>query len=231
MINIQGLLKTTLLDFPGHVASTVFLGGCNMRCPFCHNADIIDGTLPCKYTLEEVLGFLDKRQSIIEGVCITGGEPTIYSDLPDLIRAIKDKGFLVKLDTNGTNPGMIGTLMEEGLTDYIAMDIKSSIPGYGRASGISGIDTSAIRESISLLINGNCDYEFRSTVADELFDDTDIKQIGEMLAGATRYFLQGYVESDFVPDKTLHAADKEKLLRYRQELLKTIRSVELRGYD
>ena len=231
MINIQGLQKTTLLDFPGHVASTVFLGGCNMRCPFCHNADIIDGSLPAKYTPEEILEFLDKRQGIIEGVCITGGEPTIYSDLSDLIMAIKDKGFLVKLDTNGTNPGMIGSLMKEGLTDYIAMDIKSSLPGYGRASGILDIDTSAIKNSISLLINGSCEYEFRSTVADELFDDAAVAQIGEMLKGATRYFLQGYVESDFVPDKTLHAADKEKLLRYRQELLKTIGSVELRGYD
>lgn len=231
MLNIQGFLKTTLLDFPGHVASTVFLGGCNMRCPFCHNMDIVDSAGPGVCSEEEILSFLKKRAGIVEGVCITGGEPTIYPELPDLIRHIRSLGLLVKLDTNGTNPDVIQALLSERLVDYIAMDIKSSPKNYPKACGTEGIDLSHITESIRILINGSCEYEFRTTVVEELFDEEAVRDIKDLLKGAKRYFLQGFVESEFVPDKSLHAIDKEKLLRYRQELLKTIGSVELRGYD
>ena len=231
MMYIRGFLKTTLLDYPGHVASTVFLGGCNMRCPFCHNMDIVTSEGPAEYTDEDILKFLAKRRGIVEGVCITGGEPTICEELPDLVRLIKASGLKVKLDTNGTNPQKVKMLIDEDLVDYVAMDIKSSLPNYARACGIEGIKLAPIKETVDLLIGGKCEYEFRSTMVDELFDDAAIKDIATLLKGAKRYFLQGYVESEFVPDKTLHAVEKEKLLGYRKELLKTIDQVELRGYD
>ncbi|MCR5672424.1 MAG: anaerobic ribonucleoside-triphosphate reductase activating protein [Lachnospiraceae bacterium] len=229
MLNICGLQKTTLLDFPGCVASTVFLSGCNMRCPFCHNMNLVTTNEPGPYTKEDILKFLSKRTGLLDGVAITGGEPTLYPELPAFIRQIKDMGFKVKLDTNGTNPQMLKSLTDEGLIDYVAMDIKSSFSGYERACGIPGIKLTPIKESIDLLINGNTDYEFRTTAVEEFLSEEDIKSIGLLLEGAKRYFLQGYVESEFVPDKTLHAIDKEKLLQYLQELSKHISQTEIRG--
>ena len=230
MINIQGLQKTTLLDFPGHVSATVFLGGCNMRCPFCHNMNIVTSSDPV-LTVEEVLGFLSKRSGILDGVCITGGEPTISAGIFDLIGQIKDLGFLVKLDTNGTNPDVLQSLVNDRLVDYVAMDIKSSPTVYGRACGIADIDLSPVKESIDILINGVCDYEFRTTAVAEFLDDETVHDIGVLIKGAGKYYLQGYVESEAVPDKSLHALPKEKLLRYIQELSAYVDHVELRGID
>ncbi len=231
MLNIQGLQKTTLLDFPGCVAATVFMGGCNMRCPFCHNMNIVNSSGPGLFTEEEVLSFLSSRKGILDGVCITGGEPTLYKELPSFIASIRELGFSVKLDTNGTNPQMLGSLIEEGLVDYVAMDIKSSLSRYGDACGIFDINLSPIKESIEILKSGSCKYEFRTTAVDRFLNDEVIKDIADLLSGADRYFLQGYVESEYVPDKSLAGVSKEKLLQYRQELLKTIGQVELRGID
>ena len=229
MLNIQGLQKSTLLDYPGCVASTVFLGGCNMRCPFCHNMNIVTTNEPGAYTQEEVLSFLSGRRGILDGVCITGGEPTLYKELPGFISHIKELEFKVKLDTNGTNPAMLKDLTNSGLVDYVAMDIKSSFAGYEKACGIPGIKLTPIKESIDILIDGKCDYEFRTTAVEEFLSEEDIAGIGTVLKGAKRYFLQGYVESEAVPDKTLHAVSKEKLLQYKQELSKYITQTDLRG--
>ncbi|MCR5830514.1 MAG: anaerobic ribonucleoside-triphosphate reductase activating protein [Lachnospiraceae bacterium] len=231
MLNIQGLQKTTLLDYPGCVAATVFLGGCNMRCPFCHNMDIVTTTGGGAFTEEDILKFLAKRQGLLDGVCITGGEPTLYKELPELIGKIRDTGYKVKLDTNGTNPQMLEYLTKNALVDYVAMDIKSSLSGYEKACGIHDIDLSPIKESICLLTGGDTDYEFRTTAVEEFLDSRSISDIGTLLRGARRYFLQGYVESEFVPDKSLHAVPKEKLLQYVQELSKYIDHVEIRGID
>ncbi len=231
MLNIQGLQKTTLLDYPGCVAATVFFGGCNMRCPFCHNMNIVTSGDAPVFTDEDILKFLSSRRGILDGVCITGGEPTLCKELPSFIRLIKDLGFKVKLDTNGTSPGMLADLLGGGLIDYVAMDIKSSLSTYDRACGISGIKLAPIKESIDLLINGKCEYEFRTTCVGEFLDDEIVREISSLLAGASRYFLQGYVESEYVPDKSLHPVPKEKLLRYRQELLSSIKTVELRGIE
>ena len=231
VINIQGFLKTTLLDYPGHVAATVFVGGCNMRCPFCHNMDIVTSNDSPAYSEEDILRFRQKRAGILDGVCITGGEPTLCNELPAFISSIRQLGYRIKLDTNGTNPRMLASLINDKLTDYVAMDIKSSFSGYEKACGISGIKLAPIKESIDLLINGKCDYEFRTTAVSELLDDNAVREIGQLLKGAKRYFLQGYVESEFVPDKSLTPVGKEKLLQYQQELSSFINEVALRGID
>ena len=231
MLNIQGLLKTTLLDYPGHVAATVFMGGCNMRCPFCHNMNIVTASGSGPYTDKDILSFLTSRKGILDGVCITGGEPTLYKGLPSFIGQIKDMGFSIKLDTNGTDPGMLGSLISSGLVDYVAMDIKSSLSFYSDACGIPKIDLSPIKESIAILKKGDCEYEFRTTAVSRFMNDDIVKDIGDLLNGADRYFLQGYVESEYVPDKSLQPVSKEKLLQYRQELSSYIKCVELRGID
>ena len=186
---------------------------------------------PPAFTDEDILKYLRKRQGILDGVCITGGEPTLCKELPSFISLIKELGFRVKLDTNGTDPQMLSSLINDGLIDYVAMDIKSSLSGYERACGISGIKLAPVKESIDILINGTCDCEFRTTAVEELLDEDSVREIAQLLKGAKKYFLQGYVESEFVPDKTLTPVNKEKLLHYRQELLKTIDQVELRGID
>ena len=229
MINIRGLQKTTLLDYPGCVAATVFLGGCNMRCPFCHNMNIVLSDEAGEYTDEDILKFLSKRQGLLDGVCITGGEPTLYRELPSFAGLIKNLGYKVKLDTNGTNPQMLLDLINDRLVDHVAMDIKSSLPNYGKACGIPDIKLAPIKESIDILKKGNVDYEFRTTAVEELLDDKAVEEIGILLEGAKHYYLQGYVESEFVPDKTLHAVPKETLLRYCDILASYIDHVELRG--
>ena len=231
MLNIQGLQKTTLLDYPGHVAATVFLGGCNMRCPFCHNMNIVTSDEPGAYSDEDILRFLSKRSKVLDGVCITGGEPTMYTELPSFLGLIKNLGFQIKLDTNGTRPDMLKELVNDRLVDYVAMDIKSSFAIYPKACGIDGIKLAPIKESIDFLINGNCEYEFRTTTVEEFFTPEAVSDIGILLKGAKRYFLQGYIESEAVPDKSLHPVSKEKLLQYLQELSMTVDRVELRGID
>lgn len=231
MLNIQGLQKTTLLDYPGCVAATVFFGDCNMRCPFCHNMDIVENSLKPQYRDTDILGFLSKRAGILDGVCITGGEPTLCSELPSFIEQIKDLGFRVKLDTNGTNPEMLKCLVEDKLIDYVAMDIKSSPANYGKACGVADIILTPIKESIDFLLGQNVEYEFRTTAVEEFLSSDVVSDIGALLKGAKRYYLQGYVESEFVPDKSLHAVPKEKLLQYVQELSKSIDLVEIRGID
>ena len=231
MLNIQGLQKTTLLDYPGCVAATVFFGGCNMRCPFCHNMDIVENCQKPQYSDKDILDFLSKRGGILDGVCITGGEPTLYPELPSFIAKIKELGLKVKLDTNGTNPQMLINLVKDNLIDYVAMDIKSSPAIYGKACGIENIILTPIKESIDFLLSGNIEYEFRTTAVDEFLPFEAISDIGTLIKGAKRYYLQGYVESEFVPDKSLHAVSKEKLLQYVQELSKSIDLVEIRGMD
>ena len=191
-MKIQGLQKLTLLDYPGKIACTVFLGGCNFRCPFCHNgglvlADDADGIM----STSEFLAFLDSRRGRLQAVCISGGEPTLHSDLPELISEIKSRGFEVKLDTNGTNPDMLSSLIADGLIDYVAMDIKNSPEKYALTTGVNS-DFNAVRESAALLMQGRVDFEFRTTLAKELHTAEDMEIIGKWLSGSEKYFLQTY---------------------------------------
>lgn len=229
---IHGLQKTTLLDFPGRVAATIFFGGCNFRCPFCHNMNLVlhaDEETPIPES--ELFSFLASRKGLLDGVCITGGEPTLQKDLPVLIRKIKDLGLLVKLDTNGTNPTMLKQLLEAGLPDYVAMDVKSDRNGYARICGLSSLDLAPITDSIRLLLEGHVDYEFRTTVIAQFHNEETMRGIGELIQGAKRYFLQSYVPSDAVADCSLTAYERDDLEKLSAAVAPYVDHVAIRGVD
>lgn len=213
-MKIQGLQKMTLLDFPGKVACTVFLGGCDFRCPFCHNGELLDGSAPAVMDDAELLKFLKGRRGLLDGVAITGGEPLLRKDLPDLLRAIRDLGFAVKVDTNGNHPDALDGLLREGLADYIAMDIKNSPEKYALTAGLKSLDLAPIRRSVELLMDGSIPYEFRTTVVDELHGAADFEAIGQWISGAKAYFLQAFTDRDSVPYAGLHAPSRENLEKY-----------------
>lgn len=231
-MEIHGFQKLTLLDYPHHIAATLFTGGCNFRCPFCHNAALAVNPKSVPVIPEAyVFDTLKKRRHMLEGVCITGGEPTLSPDLPDLVRSIKSLGLKVKLDTNGYHTSMLRNLMEEGLLDYIAMDIKNSPAKYPVTAGIPGLATGRITESAALIMASGIPYEFRTTVVKELHSPLDFTAIGQWLQGASSYYLQSYQDSDDILSPGLHAYDKKEL-RYFQELLTPyIASVFIRGID
>ena len=229
-MEIAGLQKLTLLDFPGRVACTVFLSGCNYRCPYCHNAELIDGILPPVMESGELLAFLKKRQGLLDGVCITGGEPTLRGrELTELIRTVRAMSFAVKLDTNGTRPALLKELVSEGLLSYVAMDIKNSPDRYAETAGVSGAQLEAVRESVDFLLTGQVDYEFRTTVVSELFDDNSFLGIGPWIRGARRYFLQPFEDRDTVAVAGLSAPDEETLRRYQSIMLPFCPDTRIRG--
>ncbi len=234
-ILILGLTKTTLLDYPGHVAAALFTGGCNFRCPFCHNRDIVLKTgQAVPFTDEEIFSFLAKRRSVLEGVCITGGEPTLHDDLPDFIGRIKKMGYLVKLDTNGTNPDMLDSLINTGLIDYCAMDLKNAPQKYAVTSGFSGaaesFRLSAVNKSVhTLLSQQKIPYEFRTTVVKELHCAEDMLSISRWIAGANAFFLQSYVDSAGVLCSGYHAHTAETLRAFADLCRPLIPSVALRN--
>ena len=228
-MNIHGLQKMTLLDFPGRVACTVFLGGCDLRCPFCHNAELIDGTAKPVMDEKELLAFLEKRKGLLDGVAFTGGEPTLRTDLPDLLRKIKAMGYPVKLDTNGMHPDRLKALLDEGLLDYVAMDIKNSPQQYAHTCGLETMDLTPVRTSVNLLLNGSVDYEFRTTVVDELHALSDFEAIAQWIAGAKRYFLQAFTDRDTVVYENFHAPSQECMETYAAAVRKTVQEVALRG--
>ncbi len=221
----------TLLDFPGCVACTVFLGGCDFRCPFCHNYDLACGTAEPVMEEAELLAFLDKRRGLLDGVAITGGEPCLHRELPDLIRKIREMGYAVKLDTNGAHPAMLRSLTEEGLLDYVAMDIKNSPEKYAETCGVPEADLTAVRESIRILMEGTAEYEFRTTVVKELHSAEDIDKMGRMIAGAKRYFLQCFTDRETVPYAGMSAPSPEKLREYAEIAGRYVSYTALRGVD
>ena len=230
-MKLHGLQKMTLLDFPGHVACTVFLGGCDFRCPYCHNFELVDGTAVPLMEEEEFFSFLSKRKGLLDGVAVTGGEPTIHADLPEFVRRIRSLGFPVTLDTNGYHPDMLRRLLEEKLIDYAAMDIKNSPEKYASTAGRETLDLSPVRESIALLMGSGTDYEFRTTVVKEFHEQRDFEEIGKMIEGAGKYFLQSFTDRDSVPFGGLSAPSKEEMLLYAETARKYVRQVSLRGVD
>ncbi len=222
-------MKLTLLDYPGKVACTVFLQGCNFKCPFCHNASLVrcDGD---EMDINEFLGFIKSRFGILDGVCVTGGEPTLYPELYNFIKEIKAIGYSVKLDTNGTNPEMLKRLIGDGLVDFVAMDIKNSPSKYPLTCGV-GVDLEKIRESIQLLLGSDISFEFRTTVVKELHEDRDFEEIGEFIKGAPRYFLQCFKDSGDIIADGMSAPSEGDMKRYLSIIKKYIPSAKLRGID
>ena len=228
-MNIQGLQKMTLLDFPGRVACTVFLSGCDFRCPFCHNGELLDGTAETLMTDRELLAFLEKRKGLLDGVAFTGGEPTLRPDLPALMAEIRAMGFAVKLDTNGNHPDALRRILGEGLVDYVAMDVKNSPERYGETIGIPDFDVSNIEKSLTLLKMSGVDYELRTTVVKEFHDEDSFRAIGPWIAGAKRYFLQCFTDRDTVPRQGLHAPEKDELERFADIVRPYVQEISLRG--
>lgn len=231
-MQIHGLNKTTLLDYPEHVAATIFLGRCNFRCPFCQNGDLVlqPESQPI-IAKEEVLEFLQKRKGVLTGVCITGGEPALEEELESFIREIKEIGYLVKLDTNGYRPKVICNLLKQRLVDYVAMDIKNCMERYGETAGIASIDVERIRQSIALIKESGIDYEFRTTVVREFHGEKEMRAIGQEIAGAKAYYLQGYQDSDRVIVSGLHGYDKEEMQRLAECIRPYVKNVQLRGME
>ena len=232
MVKVHGFNKLTLLDYPGRLACTIFLGHCNFRCPFCHNAGLVlDPENEPVIPIEEIRGTLKKRKGILDGVCITGGEPTVHKKLPEFIQQIKKMDYSVKLDTNGTNPQMVQDMVKAGLVDYVAMDIKNAPDKYGETAGIARVDLEAVNETVEFLKSGKVDYEFRTTVTRELHKKEDFLKIRKWLSGSRRYFLQAYKESEQVIHPVYSSYSREQLENFRQLLLEEISQVEIRGID
>ena len=229
---VCGINKTTLLDYPGRVACTIFLGGCNFRCPFCQNSSLVlDPAKQVPIPEEEIFSFLKKRQGILDGVCISGGEPTIDPSLPDLLRKIRELGYDIKLDTNGSRPETVKSLYREGLISKVAMDIKACPDNYAALTGLSLPDTGALKETAAFLMNSGIEYEFRTTVVRELHTERDFEEIASWLSGAEEYYLQAYRDSDTVIRPGFTACTEEEMQTYRDILGSTMTKVEIRGMD
>ena len=231
---IAGLQKLTLLDFPGKVACTVFLAGCNYRCPFCHNAELFTGKVEPLMTEEEFFAFLRSRKGLLEGVAVSGGEPTLTPDLEAFLRGIKELGFAVKLDTNGSRPAVLKDLVEKGLVDYVAMDVKSSPEGYSIAVGISAA-LAPIEESLKFLIGGDLPYELRTTLVEQLHTKEHILRMGQWLASLvpgkipTNLYLQSFVDRDTVAFEGLCAPTENAVLQYQKLLQDFVTNVTIRN--
>ena len=209
-MEIHGLQKMTLLDYPGKVACTVFLGGCDFCCPFCHNGELVTGTCPPETDDQGLLAFLNRRKGLLDGVCVTGGEPLLRPDLPRLLGEIKELGFQVKVDTNGTHPDRLRRLVEEGLVDYVAMDVKNSPERYGETAGVYGLELASVRE----------------------FHNRDsFRAIGPWLSGARRYFLQSFADRDTVLQPGLHPCSREELEGFAALVRPYVDEVSLRGLE
>ena len=228
-MKLYGLQKMTLLDFPEHVACTVFLGGCDFRCPFCHNYELAEGKAPVVMEEEEFFRFMAKRHGLLDGVAITGGEPCIYRELPAFMARIKEEGFAVKLDTNGYHPELLRQILSEGLADYVAMDIKNSPEKYARTAGVAHVDLAKIRESIAMLTQEAPDYEFRTTLVAQFHEETDIHEMGKMIRGAKRYFLQSFIDREQVPFEGFSAPSAQELAQYLAVAREYVPAAQMRG--
>lgn len=228
---ISGLQKLTLLDYPGKVACTVFTGGCNFRCPFCHNAPLVlPERLAQDTTEQEVLDFLRKRRGVLDGVAVTGGEPLLHKDIGAFLEKVKELGFLIKLDTNGSFPDRLIELVEAGLVDRVAMDIKNAPALYARTVGLEKLDMAAIGKSRDFLLSGKIDYEFRTTVVKGLHTRESIEQAAQWITGAKEYYLQQFKDSgDVLHIEGLSAFDEAEMQELREAAAKYVPSIELRG--
>ena len=229
-MKFNGFQKLTLLDYPGKVACTLFTAGCNLRCPFCHSASLVTHIDNSNFFTEEyVLDYLKKRTGILDGVCITGGEPLMHKELPEFIKKVKDLGYLVKLDTNGSYPDHLANLIDKGLIDYVAMDIKNTQEKYLLTAECSEQDLQNVTKSVEILKQNKIDYEFRTTVVKEYHTVDDVKKIAEWIKGADKYFLQNFIDSGDIIKNNLSAHTRETLDLMRLAAQDIIPKVEIRG--
>lgn len=231
-MDFSGLEKLSLVDYDDNISCTLFTAGCNFRCPFCHNSSLVlTPQLMDKIPFSKILDYLTKRHNVLDAVTITGGEPTLMDDLDVKCLSIKALGYKIKLDTNGTNPALVKSLVEKGLIDYVAMDIKNSLKKYSMTIGLSSFDSKAVEETISFLINGNLKFEFRTTVIDEFHEDSDFVEIGQLVSGCQRFFIQRYIDNEHCIQRGFHPVSKEKALGFKSLLEAAGIKAELRGYD
>lgn len=229
-MNILGLQSLTLLDYPDKVACTVFTGGCNLRCPFCHNASLVIGSKNNGAISEaDLFAFLNKRQGILDGVCVTGGEPLLQPEIVDFLRKIKALGYLIKLDTNGTFPDRLRELVTQGLIDYVALDVKSSLEHYQEAIGISSFDVTKVRDSVNYLLTESVDYEFRTTVVKGLHDIEIMQGIAQTIRGAKRYYLQKFVDSGDLIGTGMTGFSDDKMKLFLDVVSTYVKMAALRG--
>ena len=229
-MRLGGLQKMTLLDFPGRVACTVFTVGCNFRCPFCHNSSLVLIPQLPELSQDDFFAFLRKRQGLLDGVAITGGEPLLHPDMPEFLGKIRALGYAVKLDTNGAFPDRLEDILKAGLADYVAMDVKNSREKYEQTAGVKGI-LPQVERSVELLRNGGTPFEFRTTLVDELHDPEDFAAIGRWIAGTERYFIQGFVDSGDIlaGSEAFHAASPEKAASCLEAVRPFLPEAALRG--
>ena len=231
-IKIYGLQKLTLLDYPGRMAATVFTGGCNFRCPFCHNKGLVFlNENETEISTDVILDYLEQRKKMLDGVCITGGEPLLHEGLEDFIRQIRERGLQIKLDTNGSRFAKLKDLIEKGLIDYVAMDIKNTKDRYSMTIGLEEYDLGEIEKSVAYLKEGHVDYEFRTTVVKEFHEEADFNEIGKWLKGARRYYLQNFEDQGHCIRAGLHSLEREKLKEIEETLRPYVEYVALRGVE
>jgi len=252
-----GIQKLTLLDYPEKTACTIFTAGCNFRCLFCHNASllfsgeaeavvpgsaeaVVPGSAeafvsyssevsPPAITESEILAFLETRRGLLDGVCISGGEPLLYNEPGSFIKKVKALGFLIKLDTNGSLPNRLEKLIDSGTIDYVAMDIKNTPEKYGLTIGLPDFDISSVRKSVELLLSGKIPYEFRTTVVRELHTADDLVSIARWISGAKKYYLQGFIDSEGVLESGLHGYSSEEMHGFLDRVKGIIPDAQLRG--
>lgn len=231
-MNIQGLQKLSLLDFPGKMSCTVFTGGCNLRCPFCHNASLVLEPSQEPYlTQEAFFAFLRKRKGLLDGVCVSGGEPLLQPDIRPFLEGVRELGYLIKLDTNGAFPDRLRELAGAGLLDYVAMDVKNSLEHYGKTVGAAHFDTAPVEASAAFLLEGSVPYEFRTTVVRQLHTKEDFISIGKWLKGAAHYYLQAFEDSGDLIAQGLSGYGKEELADFLRLIRREIPSAEVRGIE
>ena len=226
-MRIYGLQKLSLVDYPGKTAAVLFTGGCNFRCPFCHNFELVMNPGE-PLDEDEVFEYLKKRKGLLDGVVITGGEPLLHADIAETVKEVKALGYPVKIDTNGTFPGRLAELITEGNIDYVAMDIKNCKEKYFITAGTE-VDLDAVEKSIMLLKNGGVDFEFRTTVVSQLHEKEDFVRIGQWIKGDEKYYLQRFKDSENVPYGNLTAPDDEELFSYLNEVQKFVPNAAIRG--
>ncbi len=227
---ICGLQKLSLVDYPDKLAATIFTGGCNYRCPFCHNAPLVTELASAQEINEdEVLEFLKTRRGLLDGICLSGGEPLMQKDVAEFLTKVRELGFSIKLDTNGSFPDKLISLVGAGLVDYVAMDIKNSLAMYAKTVGVESVDLLSIRRSAQFLMSGTVEYEFRTTLVRELHDEQSLRELGEWLRGAKRLYLQNFVDSGNLIKQGLHGFSKQEMQQLRQVVAPFFDDVYLRG--